>query len=198
MPLSWQLYCVWCSLAGLGILVALGFLAFNIKYRNVRWALRDSRLFLTVAVLVGINLLVLLVWTAVDPMTVVREDLDESETSRGGDMTTVYQAQLCHSEYMVHFSVGLLALQALLVAFGAFLAWQTRNMTIPELNDSRWVGLCIYSVVVLGLLGAIHVLVGRPTPDTSYILSSALVFAGTTLTQCLVFVPKEPQTSTLL
>ena len=63
-------------------------------------------------------------------------------------------------------------------------------MTITELNDSRWVGLCIYNVVVLGSLGAILVLGTRQSPHVAYLLESIVVIVGTTVTQCLVFVPK--------
>ena len=64
------------------------------------------------------------------------------------------------------------------------------QMTITELNDSRWVGLCIYNVVVLGSLGAILVLGTRQSPHVAYLLESTIVIVGTTVTQCLVFVPK--------
>ena len=64
------------------------------------------------------------------------------------------------------------------------------QMTITELNDSRWVGLCIYNVVVLGSLGAILVLGTRQQPHVAYLLESVIVIVGTTVTQCLVFVPK--------
>ena len=63
-------------------------------------------------------------------------------------------------------------------------------MALPELNDSRWVGLCIYNVVVLGSLGAILVLGTRQPHHVAYLLHSTLVLVGTTLTQGLVFVPK--------
>lgn len=61
---------------------------------------------------------------------------------------------------------------------------------IPELNDSRWIGLCIYNVVVLGSVGVILVLGTRQAPHVTYVVESAIVIAGTTLTQCFVFIPK--------
>jgi gamma-aminobutyric acid type B receptor len=63
-------------------------------------------------------------------------------------------------------------------------------MSIPELNDSRWIGMCIYNVIVMGGVGAILVLGTRQDNDVLYILSSVIVIVGTTVTQILIFVPK--------
>jgi len=31
--------------------------------------------------------------------------------------------------------------------FGCFLAWETRNVSIAALNDSKYIGLSVYNVV---------------------------------------------------
>ncbi|XP_025098712.1 gamma-aminobutyric acid type B receptor subunit 1-like [Pomacea canaliculata] len=265
-PLPWTHYIVMCSLAGLGMLLSLAFLTFNIKHRNVRlikmssprinnlilagcllvyskvfmkdlyaskldilcyfqqysmvlgfslgygalfaktWrvyeimtasyqlkrkALHDCRLFLTVGLLVAVNVAVLVVRTLVDRVTMVTVDNDDwvDEADRK-ELLEVRQTLECHSFYQIHFTAVLLALQGLLILFGVFLAWQTRKTAIPELNDSRWIGLCIYNVVVLGSVGVILVLGTRQAPHVTYVVESAIVIAGTTLTQCFVFIPK--------
>ncbi|XP_070188881.1 gamma-aminobutyric acid type B receptor subunit 2-like [Littorina saxatilis] len=160
------------------------------RFTKVTKDLRDSRLLMTVLVLVAINLLVLVIWTAFDPMAMTPKDIEDSEIDREDDVLEIKQTLVCQSRYQLQFTLGLIALQALLILFGAFLAFQTRKMTIPELNDSRWVGLCIYNVVVLGSLGTILVLGTSQTPHVNYLLMSIITTLGTTLTQCLVFVPK--------
>ncbi|KAL8581525.1 hypothetical protein ACOMHN_042917 [Nucella lapillus] len=153
-------------------------------------ALLDSRLYLIVLGLVAVNLCLLVVWTIMDAMVMTAIDIEDAEVHRDDDVLEIPQSLECHSRYKLQFTIGLMALQALLILFGAFLAVQTRKVTIPELNDSRWVGLCIYNVVVLGSLGAILILGTRQPPDVTYLLESLIVLVGTTLTQCLVFVPK--------
>lgn len=64
------------------------------------------------------------------------------------------------------------------------------QVSIPELNDSRWIGMCIYNVVLLGSLGAILVMGTDQTPAVTYLMKSVIVFTGATVTQCLIFVPK--------
>ena len=39
-------------------------------------------------------------------------------------------------------------MNGLLLIFGLFLAYETRNMTVRDLNDSRYVGMAIYNVAV--------------------------------------------------
>lgn len=36
---------------------------------------------------------------------------------------------------------------------GCFLAWETRHVNVPALNDSKYIGMSVYSVVVTCLLG---------------------------------------------
>ena len=64
------------------------------------------------------------------------------------------------------------------------------QIQIEALNDSKYIGVCIYNVVILATLGvAINFVLGE-TLDASYGFTSSFIILGTTLTQGLVFVPK--------
>ena len=41
---------------------------------------------------------------------------------------------------MTIFVSSIYAYKGLLMAFGCFLAWETRNVNIPALNDSKYIG----------------------------------------------------------
>lgn len=43
--------------------------------------------------------------------------------------------------------------------FGAFLAWETRHVSIPALNDSQHIGLSVYNVLIMCIMGAAITLV---------------------------------------
>ena len=73
--------------------------------------------------------------------------------------------------------------------FGCFLAWETRSVTIPALNDSKYIGINVY-VVMLVCLVSIGVTSVIDDADHSFILLSTLIIFATTITLCLVFVPK--------
>lgn len=50
----------------------------------------------------------------------------------------------CVSESQVYFYGVLLVLDGLLLIFGAFLAWETRHVTVPALNDSKYIGKKVF------------------------------------------------------
>ncbi|XP_025092635.1 gamma-aminobutyric acid type B receptor subunit 1-like isoform X2 [Pomacea canaliculata] len=174
-----------------GALFAKTWRVYEIMTASVRLkskVLRDSRLFLTVGALVVVNLGVLVLRTVLDHITVV--PVDVGNPIDVGEYAVQEQSLVCRSLYMEQFTAAILSLQALLILFGVFLAWQTRKTSIPELNDSRWIGMCIYNVVVLGSLGIIFTLTTTQPPHVNFLIQSVIVFAATTLTQCFIFVPK--------
>lgn len=74
--------------------------------------------------------------------------------------------------------------------FGAFLAWETRHVSIPALNDSKHIGLSVYNVLIMCIMGAAIALVLSDRKDAVFILISLFIIFCTTGTLCLVFVPK--------
>ena len=41
----------------------------------------------------------------------------------------------------------------LLQLFGAFLAWETRQVQVAALNDSKYIGMSLYNVTIMCVLG---------------------------------------------
>jgi gamma-aminobutyric acid type B receptor len=74
--------------------------------------------------------------------------------------------------------------------FGAFLAWETRHVSIPALNDSKYVGMSVYNVVIMCVMGAAISFVLSDQQDVSFLIISIFILFCTTGTLCLVFVPK--------
>ena len=101
----------------------------------------------------------------------------------------VYQ---CTCQYKSYFTATLYAYKGLLILFGLFLAWETRNVTIPALNDSKYIGMCVYNVVILSIIGAIVSIALENTmqQETPYAITSLCLLTCTTVTVLLVFVPK--------
>lgn len=80
--------------------------------------------------------------------------------------------------------------KGLLLIFGLFLAYETRSMKARCINDSRYVGMSIYNVVVLCLITAPVSLVISSQADASFaFVTSALVFCCF-LSMALIFLPK--------
>ena len=86
----------------------------------------------------------------------------------------------------------LFAYKGILLLFGLFLAWETRNVTIPALNDSKYIGMSVYNVFVLAVIGVIVAIAldGSMYYEAPYAISSLCLIVCTTVTLLLVFVPK--------
>jgi gamma-aminobutyric acid type B receptor len=73
---------------------------------------------------------------------------------------------------------------------GSRFAWATRNVRITALNDSTYVGMSLYNVVLLSTTTAVVGYFLRDQHERSYILTSIFILVCVTITLCLVFVPK--------
>ena len=98
----------------------------------------------------------------------------------------------CTCQYKTYFLGVLYAYKCILLLFGLFLAWETRNVSIPVLNDSRYIGMSVYNVAVLSIIGAIvaFALDGSVHYEALYAFSSLCLIVCTSVTLLLVFVPK--------
>jgi gamma-aminobutyric acid type B receptor len=77
-----------------------------------------------------------------------------------------------------------------LQVFGCFLAWETRQVSIPALNDSKYIGMSVYNVVIMCVCGAAVSVVINDQPTSSFVIISFFIIFCTTITLCLVFGPK--------
>jgi len=56
------------------------------------------------------------------------------------DSITTHYFQRCKSKHHLHFLVAIMIEKGSLLILGIFLAWETRKVNIPVLNDSRYIG----------------------------------------------------------
>ncbi|KAG0415451.1 hypothetical protein HPB47_007374, partial [Ixodes persulcatus] len=106
------------------------------------------------------------------------------------DVSVIPEMEFCQSQKMTIFLGSIYAYKGLLMAFGCFLAWETRHVSIPALNDSKYVGMSVYNVVIMCSIGAAISFVLRDQQDAAFIIISVFIIFCSTTTLCLVFVPK--------
>ena len=63
-------------------------------------------------------------------------------------------------------------------------------MNVPALNDSKYIGTSVYCCVVMSVLGLSTSVILQERVNEMFSLASFFVIFSTTLTLCLVFVPK--------
>lgn len=163
-----------------------------------RKIIKDRHLFGVVFLLVIVDVVYLTVWQIVDPMRRKLLDISDQSVDSKQDVSYVRQLELCESTHTYRWLGILFGYKGLLLLFGAFLAWETRNVTIAALNDSKYIGMSVYNVLFLCLIGVPVSLVTRQTPDASFAIVSTCVVVCTSITMCLVFVPKVLEMKRLL
>ncbi|OQR70623.1 gamma-aminobutyric acid type B receptor subunit 2-like [Tropilaelaps mercedesae] len=109
----------------------------NIKLNKK--VIKDYKLFMVVGVFLLLDIIILTTWQIVDPFyrDVKRGDAVTSDD----DIAVVPEMEYCQSEHMTIFLGIVYGYKGLLMIFGCFLAWETRHVSIPALNDSKLVEL---------------------------------------------------------
>jgi gamma-aminobutyric acid type B receptor len=118
----------------------------------------------------------------------------------------------CDSNYNEVWITILTMYKIILLMYGIYLAWIIRNINVPSMNDSKYLLLSTYTIIVCGLgsmtlmqvrLLIIHKLIKsffyrsyffskllRDWPDVVQAFFTIGVVLATCTTQCLVFIPK--------
>ncbi|XP_031551307.1 gamma-aminobutyric acid type B receptor subunit 2-like [Actinia tenebrosa] len=154
-----------------------------------RRSIKDHQLLVMVAGLLFIDVIILITWQVLDPLQYAIRYLPVVEDKDGFSAKRPY-IEFCSCQDTIKWKATIFTFKGLLLIFGAFLAWETRNVTIPALNDSKNIGISVYTVVLSCTVGLPVVMVITRMPDFTYGLSSAMCLACTTITLCLMFVPK--------
>lgn len=70
------------------------------------------------------------------------------------------------------------------------MAWETRNVKISALNDSKYIGISVYSVVITSASVVVIGTIISERATLAYISITSLILITTTSTLCLLFLPK--------
>uniref|UniRef100_A0A914H3R8 G-protein coupled receptors family 3 profile domain-containing protein n=1 Tax=Globodera rostochiensis TaxID=31243 RepID=A0A914H3R8_GLORO len=155
--------------------------------RRDKKAIRDSKLYLIVAALLAVDGAVLLSWTLVSPF---RMAISEQGQFLEKNWLIVPEFERCESAHSLTFQMVFFLFKGMLMLFGCFLAWETRAVNVPALNDSKYIGISVYIVVVLCVVGIALAFILQEHLNEAFAIVSFFILSSTTLTLCLVFVPK--------
>lgn len=151
--------------------------------------IRDEHLFLIVAAFVSLDIFLLSLWTGIEPMHTGYEKFGDKMRVED-DKEIIPILEHCESKNLSYWLGAVYAFKGLLLVFGVFLAWETRAVTIPALNDSRYIGMSVYNVVILSILGVAITSVIRDHQNATFAITAVFTIFCTTLTLCFVFLPK--------
>ncbi|KAI0215382.1 Gamma-aminobutyric acid type B receptor subunit 2 [Lamellibrachia satsuma] len=160
----------------------------NIKLNKK--VIKDYRLFFMVGVFLVVDCLILGAWQSIDPPVRQVIYLQHEVGESGADKEIIPVVEFCISKHMTTWLGIIYAYKGLLLVFGCFLAWETRHVTIPALNDSKYIGMSVYNVVIICVSGVAVAAIIENDPNSAFLILSTFIIFCTTVTLCLVFVPK--------
>ncbi|KAL5235333.1 hypothetical protein ACI65C_002742 [Semiaphis heraclei] len=151
---------------------------------------KDTQLFLMVGILLCIDLGIMFTWQFSDPFYRETKQMESYPHPHSDDIVIIPCNEYCQSDHMTVFLAIIYVYKGSLMVFGAFLAWETRHVSIPALNDSKYVGMSVYNVVLMCVAGAAISFVLSDQQDASFIIISVFILFCSTATLFLVFIPK--------
>ncbi|KAK0053837.1 gamma-aminobutyric acid type B receptor subunit 1 [Biomphalaria pfeifferi] len=148
-------------------------------------------LFTVLGILILLDIGVLTAWQVLDPLQRKLETFARIQpTNTEDDIELRPQLEHCHSENLNIWLGVLFGYKGILLIFGIFLAYETRSVKLKQVNDSRFVGMSIYNVVVLCVITApISLIIGNQEDATFAFVSLAIILCSF-LSMGLIFVPK--------
>ncbi|XP_046849982.1 gamma-aminobutyric acid type B receptor subunit 2-like isoform X2 [Xenia sp. Carnegie-2017] len=157
--------------------------------KNLRF-LTNKYLMLMVALLVVFDLLYLSSWNFIHPLEdKVAESMGRRKHRRA--MNLKYSIHECTSSHFEKWFAGLMIYKGLLIVFGIFITWETRNVSFPGLNDSKYIGMCVYNIfITIAVILPLKLLAFKTNVNVSYIVVTSSIMLCTTLTLVLMFFPK--------
>lgn len=100
------------------------------------------------------------------------------------------QVEVCRSQHTQTWLGVLYAYKGLLLVVGVYMAYETRHVKIAQLNDSQYIGLSVYSVVITSSIVVVLANLIAERVTLAFMTITALIITSTTSTLCLLFVPK--------
>ncbi|KAG6447591.1 hypothetical protein O3G_MSEX005066 [Manduca sexta] len=149
------------------------------------------KLYTMVGGLLVVDAALLTAWQLRDPLQ-RRVEIFPLEAPRHHDDDVHIRPELehCESKHNTVWLGVMYGYKGLVLVFGLFLAYETRSVKVRQINDSRYVGMSIYNVVVLCLITAPVTLVIASQQDAAFAFVSLAIVFCCFLSMALIFVPK--------
>ncbi|XP_046543396.1 gamma-aminobutyric acid type B receptor subunit 1-like [Haliotis rubra] len=156
-----------------------------------RKSVKSWELYIVVTILLLLDISVLVAWQILDPL---QRKLDlfslEAPTDTEEDIQLRPMLEHCNSDNLTVWLGVLFGYKGILLIFGIFLAYETRSVKLKQVNDSRFVSMAIYNVVVLCVITApISLIIGNQENATFAFVALAIVLCSF-LSMGLIFAPK--------
>ena len=136
-----------------------------------------------------LDIAVLLVWYFRNPMSRTVEKF-ALESPQMTDEDVKIEPQLEHCDANMIWYAIIFGWKGLLMIFGLFLAYETRSTKVKLINDSRFVGMSVYNVVILcTITGPVSLVISNQV-NAHFAFIAFTIFFCCFMSMALVFIPK--------
>lgn len=150
-----------------------------------RLKVSESDVLFPFILLLSLNIIVLISWTVIDPLTYEREFL------LGTDYWNREIASVgrCRSNRPAAYLVPLACVNFISLVIAGWQAWQARDIE-DEFSEGKYIGLSIFSMCQAFMTGIPIVAVVKDIPGAFYLVTVFLIFMLCVVVLSLVFMPK--------
>ena len=134
------------------------------------------------------NTIVLVCWTAIYPLSYVRQDHDGMDY--WNRVISTYGA--CRCQHVSAYLIPLAVINASAVAIATFQAYQARNIELL-FSESRYIGAALYFLFQGLVTGIPVVVIVRDMPQASYLVLTLLICMLSLAILAVIFAPKVIQ-----
>ncbi|XP_015186034.1 PREDICTED: gamma-aminobutyric acid type B receptor subunit 1 isoform X2 [Polistes dominula] len=161
------------------------------KVSSIQKKVQPWKLYTMVSGLLVMDIVLLGLWQGFHPLQRNIEVFPLESPPTGDDDARIRpELEHCESEHNSIWLGLLYGYKGIILVFGLFLAYETRSIKVKQINDSRYVGMSIYNVVVLCLITAPVTMVIASQQDASFAFVALAIIFCCFLSMALIFVPK--------
>jgi len=155
---------------------------FRIKviFDKVNIQVKDSYLILYLCILLGIELVMVTVWTVLGGM--------KADIRRVNDEVHYYDCMNVN-DIGTYMQVSLIIINALALVYGCYLAYKVKNV-YSEYNESKIIGLSIYGIVICMVIIMLIVNISGLDLNTIFLIQSLMIILSADIILIFMFTPK--------
>ncbi|CAH1786256.1 unnamed protein product [Owenia fusiformis] len=156
-----------------------------------RLVVHSWEMYLVIGLLLLLDVILLAIWQLMSPLERELEDFAlEDPLDSEKDIKLLPQLEHCSCENINVWLGVMYGYKGILLLFGVLLAYETRSVKMKQLNDSRFVAMAIYNVVVLCIITAPVTLIIGSQQDATFAFVAVAIILCCLLSMGLIFVPK--------
>ncbi|XP_048010204.1 gamma-aminobutyric acid type B receptor subunit 2 isoform X2 [Megalobrama amblycephala] len=145
---------------------------------------------LLVMLLLLIDLSLLICLQILDPLRRTVKEYHIEADPHGQDFFIQPFSERCENTYMGFWMTAFYVYKGILLLSTCFLAWTTRHMNIPAVNDSRGIRFSVFVSVPVIVIGTCASMLWQDQPNVQFCIVTLVIITCCCSTLCMVFLPK--------